>query len=59
MSKISTEQLDNALRAERVGKSKSLIFQMLGVADLAAHAVPPAFRWSAASKCTTTEPYGA
>jgi len=38
---------------------RTLIFRMLGTADRAAHAIPPAFRWSATSKCTTAEPYGA
>ena len=37
----------------------TLIFQMLGVADRAAHAVPPAFQRLAASKYTAAEPYGA
>ena len=37
----------------------TFVFQMLGVADRAAHAVPSVFRRLVASKCATVEPYGA
>ena len=39
--------------------NQTLIFQMLGVADRAAHATPPAFQWLAVSKYTAVEPHGA